>query len=263
MSELLTSWLWGWLLVAGAMSLAWFLGSARRDVSVVDIFWGLGFVGCVWLYHFLGEGDATRRTVVALAVSAWGCRLSWHIFRRTLGQGEDRRYAAIRARNGRHFWWSSFFTVFQLQAALIWIISLPLLYSQRSDRPFGALDLVGGAVFVTGLLFESIADRQLQRFRDDPSTRGEVLDRGLWRYSRHPNYFGDALVWWGLFLMAPPNPWILVSPVAMTWFLRRVSGVPLLEASLSKTRPGYADYAARTNTFFPWFPGPKEGGEGP
>jgi len=261
-SDWLTIWLWGWLLVASTMLLAWIVGTLRRDVSVVDIFWGLGFVGCVWLYHLLGEGDPTRRVIVVSAVTLWGCRLSWHIFRRGLGHGEDSRYAAIRARNGSKFWWTSFFTVFQLQAMLVWIISIPLLSAQLSDKPFGLLGIIGAVTYLTGFLLEAISDRQLQRFRDDPSKRGQVLDRGLWRYTRHPNYFGDALVWWGLYLMAPAGAWLLISPLAMTWFLRRVSGVPLLEDKLARTRPGYADYAARTNTFFPWFPRAADGNKG-
>ena len=254
MTGWLEIWPWGLALVAGTMTLAWVIGTLKRDVSVVDIFWGLGFVETVWLYHLLGDGDRTRGLVVAGAVTLWGCRLAWHIFRRSLGHGEDSRYAEIRARNGKMFWLTSLFTVFLLQATLVWIISLPLLRAQIHPEAFGLLDALGALVFVAGFAMESVADRQLQRFRNDPAMKGKVLDTGLWRYTRHPNYFGDALVWWGLFLMAPAHPWVLISPLLMTWFLMRVSGVPMLEAKLKRTRPGYADYVARTNSFFRWFP---------
>ena len=243
---------------AALMVAVWALSVVRRDASLVDRFWGLGFVAVAWLQWPIAGPPTFRGLLVLALVSVWGLRLSWHIHRRNRGHGEDRRYAAMRERHGPRFPAVSLFTVFLLQAAILTVVASPLLpplWSAR-QRP-GALDAVGVALFVAGFLFEAIGDAQLARFKADPANRGQVLDRGLWRYTRHPNYFGDALVWWGLGLLGAATPggwWTLVGPVLMTFLLRRVSGVTLLEEDLSGRKPGYRDYVERTPAFVPWFP---------
>jgi steroid 5-alpha reductase family enzyme len=196
---------------------------------------------------------------VAGLVSVWGLRLAVHILWRSRGRGEDPRYGEMRERYGARFTWLSLFVVFWLQAAIMWAVSLTLYQAQRTPAPSAPtwIDGLAVLVFTTGFFFESVGDWQLARFKSEPENRGKLLTTGLWRYTRHPNYFGDALVWWGFFLFALATPgslWTIYSPVLMTYLLMRVSGVALLERSLSRTKPGYEAYAERTNAFFPWFP---------
>ncbi len=248
--------------LAAALSLmtgVWLLSLARRDASIVDVFWGLGFVLVAWTAFLLSPAETPRKTLIAGLVTLWGVRLALHILWRSRGQGEDFRYRAMRERHGRQFAWRSLFIVFWLQGAILWIVSFPILQAAASPRPaaLGWLDLTGMLFFAAGFLFESVGDLQLARFKADPANRGKVLERGLWRYTRHPNYFGDALVWWGLAFIALATPgslWILVSPLLMTFLLMRVSGVALLEKTLRDTKPAYRDYVDRTSAFFPWFP---------
>jgi len=239
------------------MSLVWVVGLLRRDVSIVDVFWGLGFVLVSWIYYVdAGPGGGPRRLLVPALVTLWGLRLALHIAWRSRGRGEDPRYAAMRARDPERFPWRSLVTVFWLQAAILWIVAMPLLQVQIQPRPLalGALDALGLSLFAIGFLFESLGDWQLARFKADPANRGRVMDRGLWRYTRHPNYFGDATLWWGLALLALATDggwWVLLSPLLMTGLLLKVSGVTLLEKGLSETKPGYADYVRRTSAFLP------------
>ena len=243
--------------VLGLMLLAWLLSLARRDASLVDVFWGLGFVLLAWLYRFLGDAQSARAVLVPLLVTVWGVRLAAHILWRGRGRGEDPRYAAMRRRWGPRFPLLSLPIVFWLQAGLLWMVALPLLQVQVSDAGWTWLDGLGAALFAVGLGFEAVGDLQLARFRADPGNAGRVLDRGLWRYTRHPNYFGDAALWWGLGCLAlatPGGAWALAGPLLMNLLLLRISGVPLLEAGLRAGRPGYRAYAARTSAFCPWPP---------
>lgn len=239
--------------VLAALTLLWLVSLRLRDASIVDPFWGPGFA-LVTLTYWMVDGERTARGTLVLAwVALWAFRLGWHLLRRNRREGEDPRYAAMRARHGDRFGRVSLVRVFWLQGAILWIISMPLLAAVRSDRPLGLLDGLGAAVALLGLLTEAVADAQLRRFRADPASRGRVLDSGLWRYSRHPNYFGDAVLWWGLWLVAAAGGawWTVFSPAAMTFLLLKVSGVPLLEKSLESSRPGYAEYARRTSAFVP------------
>ncbi|NJD17947.1 MAG: DUF1295 domain-containing protein [Gemmatimonadetes bacterium] len=239
-----------------AFTLLWAVSVRLRDASIADPFWGPGFL-LVGLAYLAAHGNSTPRGFIAVAlVAAWAARLGFHLLRRNRSHGEDPRYAAMRAGHGARFWWVSLGTVFWLQAALLWIVSLPVLAAVVGSAPLGAWDAAGVAVFLAGFLTEAVADAQLARFRDDPANRGTVLDRGLWRYSRHPNYFGDALLWWGVYFLAvgAGAPWTVVGPALMTLLLVKVSGVALLERSLVQTRPGYAEYVRRTSAFVPWFP---------
>ncbi len=238
------------------MLATWLVSLVRKDASIVDIVWGLGFVVVAWTAFTVGDGDEARKWLITLLASAWGLRLSIYLFLRNSGKGEDYRYQAMRRQWGARFPVVSLFTVFGLQGVLMFIISMPLQVAQLSGMPEGLtwVDYLGAAIFAVGLSFEAVGDWQLSRFKADPANAGKVMNRGLWRYTRHPNYFGDAVVWWGLFIVAaarPENLAVIFSPVVMTVLLTRVSGVPLLERSLKKRREGYDDYIARTSGFIP------------
>jgi len=241
--------------IAALMLMVWRAATRRRDVSVVDLFWGAGFVLTVWLSAWQNAPWSGRITLLAVLTTVWGFRLSWHLARRNLGRPEDPRYAAMRARHGSRFEWISLFTVFLLQGAILWFVALPLQVAAVRDVPrdLSAIDLAGIAAWSVGFLFESVGDWQLARFRADPHNHGRVLDRGLWRYTRHPNYFGDCCVWWGLYLIAAAAgaAWTIASPIVMTLLLLKVSGVALLERTITERRPEYAAYQARTNAFLP------------
>src|SRR4051812_23247638 len=231
------------------MLAAWALSVWLRDVSIVDAVWGLAFVLVAWIGFAVGDGS--RRVLVAVLVSVWGLRLAGYITRRKLRERrEDPRYAAWRERHGARFPLVSLFTVFLLQGVLVWVVSLPVQGAATSDSGLRWLDWVGVAVWALGVFFEAVGDAQLARFKADPSHRGKVMDRGLWRYTRHPNYFGDFCVWWGLFLIALSAGawWSVVGPLVMTMLLTRVSGKDHLEKTMS-SRPGYAEYVARTSGF--------------
>jgi steroid 5-alpha reductase family enzyme len=242
--------------VLGLVTALWGVSLAVRDSSIVDVFWGSGFVVIAWVGFALGDGSGTRSWLLALLVTAWGLRLSVYLARRNLGKGEDRRYAEMRRRHGGRWPLRSLFVVFWLQGALMWVVSLPVQVAMTDPTPagLGALDWIGLAVWAIGLAFESVGDRQLARFKADPANRGKVMDRGLWRYTRHPNYFGDFCVWWGIWLVALATGgawWTVVGPAVMSFLLIRVSGVAMLERSIAKRREGYEDYVRRTSAFFP------------
>jgi steroid 5-alpha reductase family enzyme len=247
------------LIVSAAALLAyvlalWLLSLPLRDVSIVDPGWGTGFVMVAWLACALGEGCRGRRLLLGALVSVWGVRLTLHLIARKLRERrEDPRYAVMRARRGRRFALVSLVTVFLLQGALMWLIALPIEVAAAQPQRLGALDALGGAAWAVGVFFETVGDRQLSRFKADPANAGRVMDRGLWRYTRHPNYFGDFMVWWGIYVVALSTGyawWTVVSPLVMSTLLMRVSGKQLLERRMRR-RPGYAEYVARTSGFFP------------
>jgi steroid 5-alpha reductase family enzyme len=243
------------LITVAVFVLLWIVGTARRDVSLVDLYWGLGFAVVAWSAVALNRPAAWRAAMLATLTTVWGVRLAVHLTRRNWGHGEDRRYAAMRTQHGAAFVWVSLGTVFLLQAAILWFVSLPLQVAAAARVPtsFGLFDGLGLTLWTIGFLFETIGDWQLVRFQADPRNRGQVLDRGLWRYTRHPNYFGDACVWWGLYLVAAAGGagWTVASSLVMTILLLHVSGVALLERTIAERRPEYAAYRARTNAFFP------------
>ncbi len=238
------------------MLAVWLVSLAMRDASIVDIAWGAGFVVVAWTAFAVGDGTESRRWLISLMVTAWGLRLAGYLAWRNLGKGEDYRYQKMRQYWGSRFPVVSLFTVFLLQGVLMFIVSLPVQMAQVSGGPDSLiwLDYLGLLVFAAGLFFESTGDLQLARFKANPANEGKVMDRGLWRYTRHPNYFGDFLVWWGIFLVALARPeiaWTIVGPLVMSVLLLRVSGVALLERNLKRRRPGYEDYIRRTSAFFP------------
>ena len=243
------------------MLLLWLLSVARHDASIVDIFWGLSFILIGAIGCGVGHGFPARKALIGTLTAIWGLRLAIHIFVRNRGKGEDFRYRAMRKRYGARFPIASLFVVFGLQGLLAWIISAPLQAATSSPEPshLTALDFVGAAIWAVGFLFESVGDWQLARFKSNPSNKGKVMDQGLWKYTRHPNYFGDALLWWGFFLIAACTAgtaglFTAVGPALMTFLLMKISGAALLEKTLVKTKPEYRDYIARTGAFFPWPP---------
>ncbi len=253
----------GPFLVAGALILVymlvlWLASLALRNSSIVDIFWGLGFVVAAWAYHVLAPQAAGRAWLLLAIVTLWGLRLSLYILWRNWGKPEDFRYAKWRAESGDRWWWKSGIQVFLLQGLLLWIVSAPLLAVQLGSaaRSLTWLDGIALGVWLIGFYFESVGDFQLARFRADPTKKGTVLRSGVWRYTRHPNYFGDAAQWWGYFLLAlaAGGGWTIFSPLLMTTLLLRVSGVTLLEQTLKDSKPGYREYVESTSAFIPWFP---------
>ncbi len=247
------------LVVFALMTALWALSLVLKDASIVDIFWGAGFAVIAWVTFFVADGSDARRVLFVVLVSLWGLRLAGYLAWRNIGKGEDYRYRAMRKRHGDRFAIVSYGTVFLLQGALMWVVSLPVQAGQVPTAGLIWLDVVGIGLWAVGLFFETVGDIQLARFKADPANQGHVMDRGLWRYTRHPNYFGDFLVWWGLYAVALASGdawWTIVGPIVMSTLLMRVSGVALLEKSLSKRREGYAEYVRRTNAFFPGPPKP-------
>ncbi len=232
----------------------WALSLRLRDASIVDIAWG--FLVLAPAVVAASHAPGVRSAAVLALAAGWALRLSLHIWWRHRGQPEDRRYQAIRARNEPGFGWKSLYLVFMLQAVLAWIVAAPVSAAATSDAPWSTLDALGVSLVVLGLLFEAVADAQLARFKAAPRHRGQVMRTGLWRYSRHPNYFGECLLWWGFWLMAlaAGAAWTVISPLLMTWLLLKVSGVTLLEKDIVARRPDYEDYMRRTSAFIPWRP---------
>jgi len=249
----------GGLAILLMMTALWLISVRLKDASIVDSFWGPGFGVAALTYFFMSDGWLTRKLLITALVLVWGGRLGWHIFRRNHGKGEDYRYQQFRQYYGpERYWWVSFFQVFLLQGVLMWIISAPLMAAQIGPQPetFIWLDFLGGMVWLIGFSFEVIGDWQLAQFKANPANKGQVMSTGLWRYTRHPNYFGDACVWWGHWLIACSIPfgWLTIfAPVLMTFLLMRVSGVSLLEQKMMQ-RPAYRAYAEKTSAFFPWPP---------
>jgi steroid 5-alpha reductase family enzyme len=251
------------LLILAFMMALWLLSLRLSDASIADVFWGVGFAA-VGLASLALASPSSRALLLAAMAALWGLRLALHLGRRWRGKGEDRRYQAMRRAWGPRFPVASLFTVFLLQGVLMWVVSLPLQAGAAlgDARPLGPIDALGVVTFATGLCFEAIGDAQLARFLADPASAGQVMQSGLWRYTRHPNYFGDALVWWGIGLVAASAGawWSLAGPALMTVLLLRVSGVALLEKDIGSRRPGYASYVARTSAFLPLPPRRAGGG---
>lgn len=242
--------------VALLMLTMWLVSLLLKDASIVDIIWGFGFVVIAVTSAALGQGFTDRRYILLSLVAVWGLRLTGYLAWRNLGHGEDYRYVAMRKHWGARFWWVSFFQVFLLQGVLMLVVSLPVQLAVTASEPakFGLAAYVGTALWFVGLLFETIGDAQLARFKLDKDNKGKVMDQGLWRFTRHPNYFGDFCVWWGIFLIAAEAPvarWGVIGPLVMSFLLLRVSGVAMLEKTIGKRRPGYAEYVQRTSAFFP------------
>jgi steroid 5-alpha reductase family enzyme len=249
----LDAWLAALCVLLGAGALTWVVSVAQRNVTIVDSLWPLLFVLAAVTYASSVPHAGPRTGIVIALVAAWGVRLAGYLTWRNHGKPEDRRYQAIRRRNEPNFAVKSLYLVFGLQALLAAIISVPLLAAINSPAPVSVVDYAGIALWAVGLAFEAGGDWQLARFKADPANAGKVIDRGFWRHTRHPNYFGDFCVWWGFYLMAlaAGGAWSVFGPALMTFLLLRVSGVALLEKDIGERRPDYAEYIRRTNAFFP------------
>ncbi len=239
---------------AAVMGVAWLVSLRMRDASVADIAWGLTFVAVAWVCLLAGPASGDRSLLIGVLVSIWGVRLAAYIGWRH--DGEDRRYVAMRRRYGEGFAMRSLWSVFGLQALIAWVVSAPIQVAATDGTPvsMGLLGLIGALVCLAGLTCEAVADAQLARFLRRPDSSEAVMDSGIWRYSRHPNYFGDACFWWGIWLIALETGsawWTAVGPALMTLFLLRVSGVALTERTITGRRPGYREYVERTSAFIP------------
>lgn len=235
---------------------AWIYSVLRRNVSIVDSLWSLMMLLCLLVYLTAAGPGGPRSLPVLIMLAIWALRLSGYITMRNHGQPEDRRYQAIRRNNDPGFQFKSLYIVFLLQAVLAWVICLPALAAVSAQTAPGPLDYAGFALWLSGMFFQVVGDYQLKRFRSQPGNQAQVLKTGLWRYTRHPNYFGEAVLWWGFYLIALSAGawWAIVSPLLMTFLLLRVSGVALLEKDIRERRPAYLDYIRNTNAFFPGRP---------
>lgn len=248
------------LVIMSLMFILWIASLILKNASIIDIFWGIGFVLTCWVYFALTpDGFLARKGLICALVSLWGLRLSLYILWRNWGKGEDFRYQKWRQEEGANWWWLSFLRVFALQGILLWVISIPLLAAQINATPdyFTVLDGLGLLAWGLGFFFETVGDWQLARFKANPANQGQVMSGGVWHYTRHPNYFGDSAQWWGFYLIAAAtlsSLWTIYSPILMTVLLLRVSGVTLLEKTLKETRQGYREYIQNTSAFIPWFP---------
>jgi len=237
------------------MLATWSVSLLRRDASIVDIVWGLGFVLVAWAAKFVTGASGAGNWLLLLMVTVWGLRLAGYLAKRNLGKGEDFRYKAMRRKHGERFVIVSLYTVFGLQGALMFVVSLPVTLGQRdTDAGAGFVVFLGFVVWAIGIYFEAVGDAQLARFKRDPRNEGQIMDQGLWALTRHPNYFGDAVVWWGLAIVGSSQgagAWAFLGAGVMTVLLVRVSGAAMLDRLLAKRKPGYAEYMARTSGFIP------------
>ena len=250
------------LLIVVVMTALWTLAVRLKDVSFIDAVWPLAMLFLALATWPRTEGDPVRKGLLLWLVAIWALRLGWHLYRRWRAHGADGRYVDLVGRMEAEKGWSfnktALLFVFLPQAVLAWLTSLPVQLGQVAyDPPVGWIAWTGAALAVIGIAFESVGDAQLAAFKKDPANKGKVLDTGLWRYTRHPNYFGDACVWWGLYLIAAetgPGLWSIAGPLFLTYTLTRWSGIGITEKAIHKSRPGYADYVARTSAFIPWPP---------
>jgi steroid 5-alpha reductase family enzyme len=251
--------LYSFAVIMAMMTILWIVSVAIKNVSIVDLFWGFGFVVVSTFCFLKSPGFFPRKTLIMILVSLWGFRLSAYLTWRNTGKGEDFRYKEFRKKYGeKRYWWISFFQTFLLQGILMWLISAPILGAQYygAEKPLGILDLSGLGFWIIGIMFEAGGDFQLAVFKADPANKGKVFDKGFWKYTRHPNYFGDSAVWWGLGLISISAGAYLpaLGSVLMTLLIIKVSGVALLEKSLKDQKPEYREYIEKTSAFLPWFP---------
>ena len=249
------------LLTLGAVLVLWLISILIRDVSIIDMVFGVILFAVTVNTYFLAEGVEQRKQLLLLLVGIWMIRITAHLVRRNWGHGEDPRYSKLRSwvNDDRAFIWLSLRKVFLLQGIVLWFASLPVQFAQVLNAPLalGWIAYLGVVIWLVGIVFETVADIQLTRFRKDPSTRGTVLNTGLWRYSRHPNYFGELCVWWGLFLIACDNPWgilTIIGPILYSYLIVNVTGQATLDKKLARERPGYKEYMQSTSGMIPMPP---------
>jgi len=260
MTELIQVLLINLAAVAVLETAGWLISLKRNNVTIADSLWGLGFIIIAWLTFLQGDGYLWRKVILTAAVTLWGLRLSWHITKRGKGKGEDPRYSEWRKEYGSRFPLVSLFRVFLVQAFFMWLIAMSVQIAQSASHPeyLTRTDVAGLIIWVTGFTIESFADRQLSSFIKDPANRGRVMKYKLWRYSRHPNYFGESTMWWGIYIISCSVQYglfTIVSPLIITYTLLKITGVSLMEETMFKDNPEYAEYKRTTSSFIPWIPG--------
>ncbi len=240
--------------VGASVFVLWLISIRIRDVSIADIWWGPGFAVIAWVVGFHTDPEPIRYGLVTGVMTLWALRLAGFMAKRNLGHGEDRRYQAMRG-DSAHFWWVALFQVFIFQGALQIIIALPVFAAAHGHAPLGVLDAVGLIIALAGVVIEGLADHQLTQFKANPANQEKVMDQGLWGYSRHPNYFGNAVIWVGMALvgLSAGGPWwTLLGPALMIFLLLKVSGVAMLESTITERRPAYRQYINEVSAFVPW-----------
>ena len=247
------------IILMACMIVLWLISIPLRDVSFVDSFWAIGFLVVAGVTYQMTGGETDRRQLMLLITAIWSLRLGIFLFLRWRREGPDGRYVALLAKAPGNVHIHSLKKVFLLQGPMLWLVSLPVQLGQIQAEPLqlGVLAWVGAGLAAIGIFFESVGDQQMANFKSDPANHGKVMDRGLWRYTRHPNYFGDTCVWWGLYLIAAETSlgiWSIIGPALLTWTLIKWSGAALLERRLKRSRPGYIEYLERTSSFIPWPP---------
>jgi steroid 5-alpha reductase family enzyme len=244
----------GLIAIVALFTILWIVSVRLEDSSIVDIAWAPGILILALTYYFTSDGAPPRARLTVALVAVWAIRLASHLYVRNQAQGEDPRYEMLRSHRGPSWWWYSYFRVFLLQALTAWVVSIPLYFAIVSVAPrtLTPVDYFGILVFLAGFVFEAVSDEQLRRFRNEPRNVKLVLETGLWRYSRHPNYFGEALLWWGFGLIGAATGGVvgLAVPALLTYFLMNVSSM-LLERSLMRNRRAYAGYVATVPAFLP------------
>ncbi|AFK05371.1 protein of unknown function DUF1295 [Emticicia oligotrophica DSM 17448] len=250
-----TLFLQGFAVLMSCLTILWIISLVLEDSSIIDIFWGLGFIIVAWYYRQQLALSDIRSLLICLLITIWGLRLSLHLAIRNIGKGEDYRYQTWRTQYNKNWWWVSFLRVFLLQGILLWIISSVYLPAMQATTNLSLIDYIGIAIWVIGFYFEAVGDWQLVQFKKNNNNKGLVLDKGLWSLTRHPNYFGDALLWWGYFIFAINSSTLvfIFSPLLMTFLLMKVSGVSLLEQKLNETKANYHEYMNKVPAFFPRF----------
>jgi steroid 5-alpha reductase family enzyme len=243
-------------LILGVGAAAWLVSVMIRNVAFVDSLWSLFFLIAAVVFAAEAAPLSARGLLVTLLVAIWALRLSFYITARNWGEPEDHRYQKIRENNEPGFAFKSLYIVFGLQGVLAWLIAMPLMPAIMTPGGIGLLEVAATALWLVGFVFEAGGDYQLAKFKSEPSNKGRVLDTGLWRYTRHPNYFGDFCVWWSFYIFAVSAGgwWTVLSPLLMSFLLLKVSGVAMLEKTITDRRPKYAEYIRRTNAFFPGLP---------
>ena len=252
----LSAYLWALLVILAAAVAGWYWSYRQHNVNIVDSLWPLLFLLAGVVYALAVEAPGPRTGLLLALLAVWSLRLCVYLSWRNWGETEDKRYAEMREHHGERFPMVSLYKVFLLQGVIAWIVSLPLLAAIAGRGAMGFLDFLGVVLWLMGMVFEAGGDWQLARFKADPDNKGKVLNRGLWRYTRHPNYFGDFCVWWGFFLLAlaAGGWWSFIGPLIMSVLLMRVSGVTLTEKTIEERRPAYREYQQNTNAFFPGAP---------
>jgi steroid 5-alpha reductase family enzyme len=257
----------GLVTVAAVMAFTMWWAMRKEKLTVVDTAWGLGFIAVAVVSLFVtgyGDGMPGPQMFLFLLVLVWGARLAIHLQVRNSGKDEDPRYRQLADADGRPFAQVALRRVFVPQGVAMWLVATPVMVGMNNEGTGTVQAWLGFAVWAVGMVFETVGDWQLAAFKNDPDNEGKVMDQGLWQYTRHPNYFGDACVWWGIWIVAASS-WAgvasIVGPIAMTVFLTRVTGVPLNEKGMRESKPGYDEYVRRTSSFIPR--PPKKQAEGP